>query len=71
MVDILNEGCKELTVPDDEVELLRSVLARAHEKRQPLPVRIVKALKNSISLRSRRRPVIKSLSIIQTNKDAA
>jgi hypothetical protein len=36
---------EELRVPNDEVELLRSVLARAHEKRQPLPVRVAKALK--------------------------
>jgi hypothetical protein len=60
----------ELEVPDDEVELLRSMLACAYEKSQPLVLRIIQALKKSINLGTRKKSVI-SLSIVQSKKDAA
>jgi hypothetical protein len=59
-------------VPDhDQIELLRSALARAYEKREPFPFRLVKAVKNYIGPRIARQPIIESLNIIEKNKDAA
>ena len=54
-------------MPDAEVELLRSVLVRAYEKRQPLFFRLVQTVKDSIGLRIRRKPV--SLSIVHCEED--
>jgi hypothetical protein len=50
---------------DGSGELLRCVLARAYEKRQPLPFRLVKAVKDYIGPRTPRKPVIEGLSIIE------
>jgi hypothetical protein len=58
-------------VSDDQIELLRSVLARAYEKRQPFPFRLVQAVKDYIGPRTPRRPIIESLNITEKNKDAA
>jgi hypothetical protein len=57
-------------MPDDEVELLRSVLAHAYEKPSPLPLRLVEAVKDYIGTRAPRKPVIESLNINE-KKDAA
>jgi hypothetical protein len=56
---------------NDQIELLRSALARAYEKREPLPCRLVKAATNYILLCIPRKPIIESLNIIEKNKDAA
>jgi len=63
-------------VPDDEIDLLRSVLARAYENRQPLRSRLIKGLWDRLGSRTQRNPVIESLNIIEEhkiekNKDAA
>jgi hypothetical protein len=55
-------------VPDDEIDLLRSVLARAYEKRQPLLLRLIKGLWDRLGSRSPRNPAIESLNIVEKNK---
>jgi len=37
---------KGVQVSDDQIEQLRSVLARTYEKRQPSPFRLVQAMKD-------------------------
>jgi hypothetical protein len=59
------------TLPDDQLDLLRSVLARAYEKRQRLPLGLLQALKDYIGLHTRRKPIIESLNIIERKTDAA
>jgi hypothetical protein len=60
------------TVPDDEIDLLRSVLARAYEKRQPFLFSLVQAVKAHMSpSRKPKKPIIQSLNIVENNKDAA
>lgn len=56
-----------------QLEQLRSVLAHAYEKRQPLALRMIQALMARMSTQNRRRPIIESLYIEedQKNKDAA
>jgi hypothetical protein len=56
-------------VPEEEIDRLRSVLAHAHEKRQPLLPRLIQAIKDCVGSRS---PisVIESLNI-EKDKDAA
>ena len=56
-------------MPDDQIDLLRSVLARAYEKPQPFPLRLVQALKDYIGTRAPRKPIIESLNITE-RKDA-
>jgi hypothetical protein len=56
---------------DDQIEHFRSVLARAYEKRQPFPFRLVKGIKDYIGPRTPRRPIIENLNIAEKNKDAA
>ena len=58
------------SMPDDEVELLRTVLAHAYEKPLPLPLRLVEAVKDYIGTRAPKKPVIESL-YINEKKDAA
>jgi hypothetical protein len=48
----------------EQFELLRSVLACAYEKRQPLPLRLTNMTKKHIVPRTPRRPIIGSLNII-------
>ena len=55
---------------DDEIDLLRSVLARACEKRQPFLLRLVLAVKDRFGSDTTRKPVIQSLNI-DKKKDAA
>ena len=57
-------------MPHDEVELLRSVLARAYEKPSPLPLRLVEAVQDYIGTRTPKEPIIQSLNIGE-KKDAA
>ena len=54
-----------LTVSDQGIDLLRSVLARAYEPRQPFLGRLIQALKYLLRARSPRKPVIESLNIIE------
>jgi hypothetical protein len=56
---------------DDQIELLRSVLAHAYEKRQPFLLRLVQAVKDYVGPRTLRKPIIKSLNIIEKNKNVA
>jgi hypothetical protein len=53
-------------MPDDELELLRSVLACAHEERQPFTLRFVEAVKASIGPR---KPIIESLNLVERKKE--
>jgi len=57
-------------MPDDQIDLLRPVLARAYEKPQPFPLRLVQAVKDYIDTRTPKRPIIQSLNI-SDKKDAA
>lgn len=57
-------------MPDEEIDLLRSVLARAYEKRQSFLLRLVQAVKHRFGSDTTRRPVIQSLNI-EKKKDAA
>ena len=56
---------------DDQIELLRSVLARAYEKRQPFLLRLVQAVKDYVGPRTPRKPIIESLNIIERKTDTA
>ena len=62
---------RRITLPDDQVDLLRSVLARAYEKRQPFLLRLVQAVKNYIGPRTPRKPLIEGLNIIERKTDTA
>ena len=57
-------------MPHDEVDLLRSVLARAYEEPSPFALRFVEAVKDYIGIRTPRKPIIESLNISE-KKDAA
>lgn len=57
-------------MPHDEVDLLRSVLARAYEKPSPFPLRLVEAILDYIGTRTPKRPIIQSLNI-SDKKEAA
>lgn len=52
-------------MPDDQIDLLRSVLARAYEKPQPFPLRLVQAVKNYVDTRTPGKPIIESLNITE------
>ena len=56
---------------DQEIDLLRSVLARAYEPRQPFLWRVIQALKYFLRARSSRKPLIESLNIIEKKNDVA
>ena len=56
---------------DEKLERLRSVLARAYEKRQPFLLRLVQAVKDYVGPRTFRKPIIESLNIIEKNKNVA
>ena len=56
------------TVSDDEVDLLRSVFALAHQKRPPLSFGIVQAMKGAFRPR---KPIIKLDLIERNDKEAA
>ena len=56
-------------MPDEEIDLLRSVLARAYEKRQPFLLKLVESVKNRFGSDTTRKPVIQSLNI-DKEKDA-
>jgi hypothetical protein len=57
-------------MPHDEVDLLRSALARAYEKPSPFPLRLVEALQDYIGTRTPKKTIIQSLNISE-RKDAA
>jgi len=59
------------TLPDDQLDLLRSVLARAYEKRQGHPLRLPQALRDYICPRTPRKPIIESLNIIERKTDTS
>jgi hypothetical protein len=48
----------------EQLELLRSVLACAYERPQPLPLRLMNTIKKHIGSRTPRKPIIESLNII-------
>ena len=48
----------------EQLEMLRSLLACAYEKRQPLPLRLINTIKKHIVPRTPRKPIIGSLNII-------
>lgn len=54
---------------DKQLEQLRSVLAHAYEKRQPLAVRMIQAMMARMSAQNRRRPIIESLHIEEDQKN--
>jgi hypothetical protein len=56
-------------MPNDEVDLLRSVLAHAYEKPSPFPLRLVEAVQDYVRTRTPKKPIIQSLDI--EKKDAA
>jgi hypothetical protein len=52
------------SVTDDEkLELLRSTLARAYEKPEPFPLKLIHAVKYWISASTQKKPIILSLQI--------
>lgn len=55
-------------MPDDDQTDLCSVLAHAYEKRQPFLLRLVQAVKEYVSPRTPRKPIIESLNIIEKNR---
>jgi hypothetical protein len=60
---------KVSVMPDyNQIELLRSVLSLAYEKRQPFLVRVVQAVKDSVGPRTPSEPIIQSLNILEENK---
>jgi hypothetical protein len=61
----------ESMTDDEKLELLRSVLARAYEKHQPFPLRLIHAVKDYVGPRTFRKPIIESLNIIEKNKNVA
>ena len=61
----------ESMTDDEKLERLRSVLARAYEKRQPFLLRLVQAVKDYVGPRTFRKPIIESLNIIEKNKNVA
>jgi hypothetical protein len=61
----------ESMTDNEKLELLRSVLARAYEKRQPFLLRLVQAVKYYVGPRTFRKPIIESLNIIEKNKNVA
>ena len=48
----------------EQLEMLRSLLACAYEKRQPLPLRLINTVKDHSVPRMPRKPVIMSLNIV-------
>jgi hypothetical protein len=60
----------ESTVDDEKLELLRSVLARAYEKRQPFPLKLIHALKDWMRASTQKKSIILSLQI-EKKEDAA
>jgi hypothetical protein len=69
-VDSSNIQCSAMP-DDDQIELLRSVLTHAYEKRQPFLLRLVQAVKDYVGPRTLRKPIIESLNIIEKNKNVA
>jgi hypothetical protein len=53
----------ESMLDDEKLELLRSVLARAYEKRQPLPLKLIQTVKDWMSVSFQKKPIILSLKI--------
>jgi hypothetical protein len=66
---IESRGQRGVKVTDEEIDLLRSALERAYEKRQPFFLRVMQAVKTFFGLR-RPRKLIESLNI-EEKKDAA
>jgi hypothetical protein len=58
-------------VPGEEIDLLRSVLAHAYEKRQPFLLRLLQAVMDYVGPSTPKKPVIESLNIMDKKRDAA
>jgi hypothetical protein len=54
-------------VPDEEIDLLRSVLARAYEEPRPFLLRVILAATDRVGSRISRKPVIETLDIAEKN----
>jgi hypothetical protein len=59
------------TLPDDQLDLLRSVLAHAYDKRQRFPLRLLQVLRDYIGPRTVRTPIIENLNIIERETGTA
>ena len=57
-------------MPHDEIQLLRSVLARAYDEPSPFPLRLVEAVQDYIGTGTPKKPIIESLNLSE-KKDAA
>ena len=55
---------------DEQIELLRSVLARAYEKREPFPLSLFHSVKDWMSASTQKKPIILTLQI-EKKEDAA
>jgi hypothetical protein len=60
----------ESMTDNEKLELLRSVLARAYEKRQPFPLKLIHAVKDWMSASTHKKPIILSLQI-EKKEDAS
>jgi hypothetical protein len=57
-------------VPDDEIERLRSVLARAHEKPPRFPRSLFQSIKDRLSTRIQKKAIVERIET-RKDKDAA
>lgn len=66
---------KAYAVADEEqleqLEQLRSALARAYEKRQPFALRLIQAVRDRMSASTQEKPIILTLQIEKKKEDAA
>ncbi len=58
-------------MPDEEIELLRSVLAHAYEKRQSFLRRLAQAVKSRLGMRTARKPIVEDLNVIEKKEDSS
>jgi hypothetical protein len=56
---------------DEQLEQLRSALARAYEKRQPFALRLIHAVRERMSASTQEKPIILTLQIEKKKEDAA
>lgn len=57
-------------MPQDELERLRSVLARAYEQRPSFGIRVIQAMKDRLSARIKKKAIAERVDVEKT-KDAA
>jgi hypothetical protein len=58
----------EQAADEQDPKKLTALLTHAHEKRQPFLLRLVQAVKDYVSRRTPRKPIIESLNIIEKNR---